>query len=284
MWEKEIYWFKSTTAVLWSVACVTDVSDTLAINRILSHVSKCFDSGSTWMIYARFLSQLFSFASIWFIENDFLISLSSMKAYELSTLTGTQVMLLVASETGHVYTFATRKLQPMITSDSGKQLIQTCLNSPESTEHASNNPVIVNEQRMSATGFEETELTFDIQELNDLPEKQKVRQPLPYNPSTSHHQSVSQTLPSSHSHLYSLPHPPQHYTHSPQAAHHYSSPHYSPPSPSITTQHFHAPPPSQYPSYYENTGNNTPLSSYQSIRTPSVPISPPVNCSSEATR
>lgn len=39
------------------------------------------------------------------------------KAYELSTLTGTQVMLLVASETGHVYTFATRKLQPMITSD-----------------------------------------------------------------------------------------------------------------------------------------------------------------------
>ena len=33
------------------------------------------------------------------------------QAYELSTLTGTQVMLLVASETGHVYTFATRKLQ-----------------------------------------------------------------------------------------------------------------------------------------------------------------------------
>ena len=30
------------------------------------------------------------------------------QAYELSTLTGTQVMLLVASETGHVYTFATR--------------------------------------------------------------------------------------------------------------------------------------------------------------------------------
>lgn len=40
-------------------------------------------------------------------------------------------MLLVASETGHVYTFATRKLQPMITSDSGKALIQTCLNSPD---------------------------------------------------------------------------------------------------------------------------------------------------------
>ncbi|OQV26086.1 putative Serum response factor [Hypsibius exemplaris] len=51
------------------------------------------------------------------------------KAYELSTLTGTEVMLLVASETGHVYTFATRKLQPMIASEDGKKLIQTCLNS-----------------------------------------------------------------------------------------------------------------------------------------------------------
>lgn len=40
-------------------------------------------------------------------------------------------MLLVASETGHVYTFATRKLQPMITSEAGKALIQTCLNTPE---------------------------------------------------------------------------------------------------------------------------------------------------------
>lgn len=50
------------------------------------------------------------------------------KAYELSTLTGTQVILLVASETGHVYTFATPKLQPLITSPSGKQLISRCLN------------------------------------------------------------------------------------------------------------------------------------------------------------
>ncbi|CRK86192.1 CLUMA_CG000197, isoform A [Clunio marinus] len=104
------------------------------------------------------------------------------KAYELSTLTGTQVMLLVASETGHVYTFATRKLQPMITSDAGKQLIQTCLNSPESGETSSNNPVVVNEQRMSATGFEETELSFDIcNELNDLPEKQKFLFPIDFD-------------------------------------------------------------------------------------------------------
>lgn len=53
------------------------------------------------------------------------------KAYELSTLTGTQVLLLVASETGHVYTFATPKLQPLITKPEGKNLIQTCLNAPD---------------------------------------------------------------------------------------------------------------------------------------------------------
>jgi len=53
------------------------------------------------------------------------------KAYELSTLTGTQVLLLVASETGHVYTFATPKLQPLITKAEGKNLIQSCLNAQE---------------------------------------------------------------------------------------------------------------------------------------------------------
>ncbi|NXY38825.1 SRF factor, partial [Pomatorhinus ruficollis] len=76
--------------------------------------------------------------------------------YELSTLTGTQVLLLVASETGHVYTFATRKLQPMITSETGKALIQTCLNSPDSPPRS--DPTT--DQRMSATGFEETDLTY----------------------------------------------------------------------------------------------------------------------------
>jgi len=60
------------------------------------------------------------------------------KAYELSTLTGTQVLLLVASETGHVYTFATPKLQPLITKPEGKNLIQACLNSPETLQSAPN--------------------------------------------------------------------------------------------------------------------------------------------------
>ncbi|KAG8430969.1 hypothetical protein GDO86_019638 [Hymenochirus boettgeri] len=82
------------------------------------------------------------------------------KAYELSTLTGTQVLLLVASETGHVYTFATRKLQPMITSETGKALIQTCLNSPDSPPRSDPST----DQRMSATGFEETDLTYQVSE------------------------------------------------------------------------------------------------------------------------
>ena len=93
------------------------------------------------------------------------------QAYELSTLTGTQVLLLVASETGHVYTFATRKLQPMITSETGTALIQTCLNSPDSPPR--NDPST--DQRMSATGFEETDLTYQVSEGDGCAEPTKVR-------------------------------------------------------------------------------------------------------------
>lgn len=78
-------------------------------------------------------------------------------------------MLLVASETGHVYTFATRKLQPMITSDSGKALIQTCLNSPDPAPGSSGHSVL--EQRMNPSGFEETELSYSVGD-----EDSKVRQ------------------------------------------------------------------------------------------------------------
>uniref|UniRef100_UPI0037E97557 serum response factor-like isoform X5 n=1 Tax=Semicossyphus pulcher TaxID=241346 RepID=UPI0037E97557 len=91
------------------------------------------------------------------------------KAYELSTLTGTQVLLLVASETGHVYTFATRKLQPMITSETGKALIQTCLNSPDSPPRSDPST----DQRMSATGFEETDLTYQVSEADGCSEVAK---------------------------------------------------------------------------------------------------------------
>ncbi|KAI9366637.1 hypothetical protein BD770DRAFT_296965, partial [Pilaira anomala] len=59
------------------------------------------------------------------------------KAYELSTLTGTQVLLLVVSETGLVYTFTTPKLQPLVTKPEGKNLIQSCLNAPDPLEASS---------------------------------------------------------------------------------------------------------------------------------------------------
>ncbi len=49
-----------------------------------------------------------------------------LQAYELSVLTGTQVLLLVVSETGLVYTFTTPKLQPLVTKSEGKNLIQVC--------------------------------------------------------------------------------------------------------------------------------------------------------------
>ncbi|PSS22090.1 hypothetical protein M430DRAFT_118228 [Amorphotheca resinae ATCC 22711] len=60
------------------------------------------------------------------------------KAYELSVLTGTQVLLLVVSETGLVYTFTTPKLQPLVTKAEGKNLIQACLNAPEPAGNGEN--------------------------------------------------------------------------------------------------------------------------------------------------
>ncbi|KAG1941977.1 serum response factor a isoform X2 [Pimephales promelas] len=123
------------------------------------------------------------------------------KAYELSTLTGTQVLLLVASETGHVYTFATRKLQPMITSETGKALIQTCLNSPDSPPRTDPST----DQRMSATGFEETDLTYQVSEADGLTEPKEMMKPtftsasLPGGTNSTTTQSSASSSPSSSS-------------------------------------------------------------------------------------
>ena len=58
-----------------------------------------------------------------------LANMFALQAYELSVLTGTQVLLLVVSETGLVYTFTTPKLQPLVTKPEGKNLIQVrCIN------------------------------------------------------------------------------------------------------------------------------------------------------------
>lgn len=81
------------------------------------------------------------------------------KAYELSTLTGTQVLLLVASETGHVYTFATPKLQPLITKQEGKNLIQACLNSPDS--HNQSHPAIPEYHHPNTASYDAGDLNED---------------------------------------------------------------------------------------------------------------------------
>lgn len=60
-----------------------------------------------------------------------------LQAYELSVLTGTQVLLLVVSETGLVYTFTTPKLQPLVTKPEGKNLIQ--VRKPARNVHAHTN-------------------------------------------------------------------------------------------------------------------------------------------------
>lgn len=56
------------------------------------------------------------------------------KAFELSVLTGTQVLLLIVSETGLVYTFSTPKFEPIVTQQEGRNLIQACLNAPDEEE------------------------------------------------------------------------------------------------------------------------------------------------------
>lgn len=56
------------------------------------------------------------------------------QAYELATLTGTQVLLLVVSQTGLVYTFTTPKLEAVVREPEGRNLIQDCLNAPDPAE------------------------------------------------------------------------------------------------------------------------------------------------------
>ena len=63
---------------------------------------------------------------------------------------------------------------------------QTCLNSPDPAPGHSGTPVNNGDQRMSATGYEETELTYNVAE----DEQQKVRQMM-YN---SHYSSVAAAL------------------------------------------------------------------------------------------
>ena len=49
------------------------------------------------------------------------------KMFELITLTGTQGLLIIASDSGHVHTFATAHLRPVVVNPYGKELISACL-------------------------------------------------------------------------------------------------------------------------------------------------------------
>lgn len=49
------------------------------------------------------------------------------KAYELSVLTGANVLLLILSKSGLVYTFTTPKLERIVREEEGKSLIRRCL-------------------------------------------------------------------------------------------------------------------------------------------------------------
>lgn len=62
------------------------------------------------------------------------------KAYELSVLTGANILLLILGHSGLVYTFSTPKLEPIITEKTGKDLIRTCLNSPSPSRSPSTTP------------------------------------------------------------------------------------------------------------------------------------------------
>lgn len=52
------------------------------------------------------------------------------KAYELSVLTGANILLIILGQSGLVYTFSTPKLEPIVREKTGKDLIRACLNDP----------------------------------------------------------------------------------------------------------------------------------------------------------
>lgn len=57
------------------------------------------------------------------------------KAHELTVLTGAQALLIIASDTNHVYTFATEKLRPMISEEQCRTLLHSCLAQAQSLPH-----------------------------------------------------------------------------------------------------------------------------------------------------
>ena len=116
-------------------------------------------------------SNLFKEGCLFFWSTDFTYNYYFLyiKAYELSATTGSQVLVLVAGETGHIYSFMTHKFQPLVGSDCGKDLIQKCLSVPDKPQTSSrgasvpavdSNAVVVrsNEPRLNQCFFEDPDL------------------------------------------------------------------------------------------------------------------------------
>jgi len=122
------------------------------------------------------------------------------KAYELSTLTGTQVLLLVASETGHVYTFATPKLQPLITKTEGKNLIQACLNAPDSQQLGGDQGDMGGMDGGGQMGMGQSGYSMD-----DLDQSKKMRGDMKAMPVNQGYGQMQQMPPSPSPQSYGLP-------------------------------------------------------------------------------
>ncbi|KAH3687496.1 hypothetical protein WICPIJ_001527 [Wickerhamomyces pijperi] len=98
------------------------------------------------------------------------------KAYELSVLTGTQVLLLVVSETGLVYTFTTPKLQPLVTKPEGKNLIQACLNAPEDAGEEEEVQTPTNQQPTPAQQQQQQQQPTAAQQVQQQQAQQQAQQ------------------------------------------------------------------------------------------------------------
>jgi SRF-type transcription factor (DNA-binding and dimerisation domain) len=65
------------------------------------------------------------------------------KAHVIHTLTGCEILLVVASESGNAYTYSSKKLRPLIGTDTGQSLLKRLLNMPskEKEDDEDNNTI-----------------------------------------------------------------------------------------------------------------------------------------------
>ncbi|KAF9346203.1 transcription factor of the MADS box, partial [Mortierella sp. AD094] len=176
-------------------------------------------------------------------------------AYELSTLTGTQVLLLVVSETGLVYTFTTPKLQPLVTKAEGKNLIQACLHAPDKESTPDNTAADHGTPEENNTAEYEDHAGASPQSSSHPSPQQSQQQPPPYSSQQQQQQQQQGGYGSSSAmNVPTYPHP---YNHIPFPAQynypnmnvHYQNPSNAPPPPPNYGggQYWSGPPPQQSP-------------------------------------